>query len=85
MSDRGTQYTIRGVKPEVDLALRMVAEARHMSLNAFLVEELGRIAVRSVEAGRHHDLDFAIGSMSDGAEVDNALRAFGQIDPELWK
>jgi len=71
--------------PEVDRALRGVAEARHLSLNAYLVQELERIAEQSAEPVRHHDLDFAIGSMTDGALVDEALKDFDKIDEELWR
>ncbi len=85
MPDRKAQYTIRGVAPNIDHALRAAARDRHLSLNAYLVEELERIADEGVESGRHHDLDFLIGSMPDSALVDEALRAFTVIDEELWK
>jgi len=32
----------------------------------------------------HRELDFAIGTMTDGAEVDEALREFGRIDSAMW-
>jgi hypothetical protein len=85
MSQKGTQYTIRGVQPDVDQALRKEAQVQHMSLNAFLIQELQRIAEHASEPVRYHDLDFLIGSMPDGAEVDEVLAEFGKIDEELWR
>jgi len=85
MTKKGTQYTIRGVKPDIDRALRGVAESRSLSLNAYLVKELERIAEQASEDDLHHDLDFVIGSMSDHELVDKALKDFEKIDEELWK
>jgi hypothetical protein len=79
------QYTIRGVNSEVDRALRQVARERRLSLNAYLVQELGRIAEEALDPGPHHDLDFAIGSMSDGQIVDAALAEFSKVDEALWR
>ena len=56
-----------------------------MSLNSFLVAQLGRIAEEAEEPKRYHDLDFLIGSMADGDLVDEALADFEKIDEELWK
>lgn len=85
MKSKKTQYTIRGVSSEVDKALRLVARERRMSLNGYLVQELERIAEGSEEPVRYHDLDFAIGSMKDGREVDEALKDFDRIDEHLWQ
>ena len=82
---RGTQYTIRGIEPEVDQLLRKAARDRHLSLNAYIVQELERIAEQPDKDGLYHDLDFAIGSMTDGAEVDEALADFAKIDEEMWR
>jgi hypothetical protein len=85
MATERTQYTIRGVPPDVDRALRRVAKERNVSLNHLLMQELARIAERAGESPRRHDLDFAIGTMTDGQLVDKALRDFSSVDPDLWK
>lgn len=79
------QYTIRGISAEVDTVLRKVAKEKHLSLNRFLVEQLNLIAEQATSHGPYHDLDFAIGSMTDGALVDEALESFSVIDEEMWK
>jgi len=79
------QYTIRGIGPETDRALRVAAKEKHMSLNRYLLHELERIAEETTEPRRYHDLDFAIGSMTDGDLVDEALAEFSKIDEDLWK
>lgn len=38
---REIQYTVRGVPPEVDRALRKKAAKRRLSLNQIIVEEIG--------------------------------------------
>ena len=85
MESKKRQYTIRGVSSEVDKALRLVARERRMSLNGYLVQELERIAEAAEEPVRYHDLDFAIGSMKDGEQVDEALKEFERIDEHLWQ
>ena len=85
MSAAKAQYTIRGISSEVDIALRKVAKERHLSLNKYLLEQLNLIAEQATPRGPYHDLDFAIGSMTDGALVDEALESFSVIDEEMWK
>ena len=48
------QYTIRGIPPEVDRLLRQKAEARHLSLNQVIVEELAGATI-----GRQRRADFS--------------------------
>lgn len=84
MPVKRAQYTIRGVLPEVDIALRGMARDRHLSFNA-LVQALERIAEQSKETTLNHDLDFVVGSMTDGKLIDEALQEFNRIDEEVWK
>jgi hypothetical protein len=85
MATSKAQYTIRGVRPAVDQALRRLAKEKHLSLNGYLVHELERLAEEASAPLVHHDLDFLAGSMSDGAAVDRALRDFTEVDIEAWK
>ena len=55
-----------------------------MSLNKYLVERLQAIAEQATNPGPNHDLDFAIGSMTDGHLVDKALSAFSVVD-DAWR
>jgi hypothetical protein len=85
MRSAKVQYTVRGVEPNLDRVLRRIAKENQMSLNRFLMQELESVANRFLEPIRHHDLDFAIGSMTDGQLIDRALADFALVDPGLWE
>ena len=76
------QYTIRGIPPEVDQALRRRAALRRMSLNQVIVEELtaGTTGVR--KRADFHDL---AGHWTPDPGFDEIIAAQRQIDPDKWK
>jgi hypothetical protein len=81
---RSLQYTIRGVPPDVDKALRRRARQRGISLNRLLIEEL--CAAGGVgEPRRYRSLEGIAGRWQDDPEFDRILDEQRQIDPELWK
>ncbi len=55
------QYTVRGVPPDLDAALRHEAQASGRSLNAVVVETLERAKLPSSPVA-HDDLDWFVGS-----------------------
>ncbi|AKJ65280.1 FitA-like ribbon-helix-helix domain-containing protein [Kiritimatiella glycovorans] len=79
------QYTIRDVPPEVDRRLRAQAVREGRSLNYVAVEALSASAGVGEEPIEHHDLDAVSGSWVEDPAFDEALKAFEQIDEDLWR
>jgi len=78
---RSIQYTIRGIPPEVDSALRRRAAQRKQSLNRFIVDEL------TVATGGHRrraDFSHLVGRWTADSAFDKILAAQRQIDPDRW-
>jgi len=80
---KSRQYTIRNVPHDVDRALRNKARQRGVSLNQVLLDSLARSVSES--AGRHHDLDELAGTWKADKAFDEAVEAFGQVDPKDWQ
>ena len=78
----GTQYTIRGVPPEVDGALRLRARQRKQSLNQLLVDELTAATVGARKRGDFRDV---VGNWVPDPGFDEILAAQRKIDPEKWR
>jgi hypothetical protein len=76
------QYTIRGVPPEVDRALRKKAAKKKLSLNQVIVEELA-----AATTGTRKRADFAdlVGHWTPDPAFDETIAAQRQIDPDKWK
>ncbi len=79
---RARHYTIRGVPPEVDAALRRKAQQRQQSLNRVVLDELTRAVI-----GRPIKADFSdlVGKWTPDPAFDEVLAAQRQIDPEKWR
>jgi hypothetical protein len=79
---RSIQYTIRGIPPEVDSALRRKAQQRKQSLNQVIVDELAMAT-----GGRKPRADFSdlVGQWTADPAFDEVLSAQRQIDPDKWK
>jgi hypothetical protein len=77
------QYTIRGIPPEVDEALRKKARDRRVSLNQLLVEELSNASGNSV-GRRYRSLKGLAGKWKDDPEFDRIVAAQRQIDWSFW-
>jgi hypothetical protein len=80
-----TQYTIRGIPRSVDRALRRIAKERGQSLNAVLVDIVGRAAGVDAEPRSFDDLDHLIGSWVSDPETDEALVEQRRIEPGDWR
>ena len=82
--DSPVQYTIRGIPPAVDRALRKKARERKISLNRLLVDELA--GASGVEAGKRRSLEELAGTWEDDPGFDHVVAGFReQIDRKLWK
>lgn len=75
-------YTIRGIPPEVDHALRLRAVRQKKSLNRVVVEELTRSLI-----GKSVKVDFMdlVGQWQPDAGFDEIIATQRQIDAEHWK
>jgi hypothetical protein len=81
-SDRPVHYTIRGVPPEVDRAIRLKAAQRKRSLNQVVLDELTRALVgRTVKA----DFSDLVGKWERDPAFDEIVASQRRIDPEKWK
>jgi plasmid stability protein len=76
------QYTIRGVPPEVDRALRQKAARRKQSLNRLILEEL---IAASIGQRRKADFSDLAGKWTPDPAFDEIMAAQRQIDWEKWK
>jgi hypothetical protein len=82
-----TQYTIRGVSPNLDKALRIMAKRRGRSLNAVTLEIL-KVGIGIPEwTGPNHGLDELFGklSKSEAKRLDEAAKELRAIDKRDWQ
>ena len=79
------QYTIRGIPPTVDVALRKRALAAGKSLNEVAIEALAEGAGVIGVPRKRRDLDDIAGSWKADKAFDEAIAAQDQIDKDLWK
>ena len=77
------QYTIRGVPPEVDKALRKKAKRCGQSLNQLILEELGAATSGSKKKADYSDL---VGKWEPDPGFDEIIASQRQvIDWDRWK
>jgi hypothetical protein len=76
------QYTIRGIPPEVDRALRNKASQLKLSLNQVIIDELTRATI-----GRARKADFSglVGQWTPDPAFDEVIASQRQIDWDKWK
>ncbi len=79
---RAIQYTVRGVPPEVDQALRRKAVRRKLSLNQVIVEELTAGTTGLRKRADFHDV---AGQWTPDPAFDEIIATQRQIDPDKWK
>jgi hypothetical protein len=78
----GAQYTIRGIPPEVDRALRKKAANLKVSLNQIVVDELTRATIGSP---RKADFSGLLARWTPDADFDQVIASQRQIDWDKWK
>jgi hypothetical protein len=76
------QYTVRGVPPELDVALRRKAARRKVSLNQMIIEELSEAALGARKRADFSDL---VGKWTPDPAFDEIIAAGRQIDRKKWK
>ena len=78
------QYTLRGIPPALDEAIRRRARAEGKSLNDTAVEALADGAGLGDEEVVRRDLSDVAGTWKREAAVEAALRAQDRVDEDLW-
>lgn len=82
--DQPVQYTIRGVPPVVDRALRKKAREQKVSLNRLLVKEL-QTASGAPSPERNRSFDWLAGKWTHDPGFDRAIAEQHKVDWNLWK
>jgi hypothetical protein len=79
------QYTIRGIPPSVDRALRERARAAGKSLNETAVDALAEGTGVAEVPRKHRDLDDIAGTWKAEKGVEAALADQDRVDEDLWR
>jgi len=80
------QYTIRGIPPVIDSALRARARAAGKSLNEAAVDALAEgTGVTSAAARKRRDLGDIAGTWKADKALESALTAQDHVDEALWR
>lgn len=80
------QYTIRGIPPAIDHALRARARAAGKSLNEAAVDALAEGAgVASATGRKRRDLADIAGTWKADKALESALAAQDRVDETLWR
>jgi hypothetical protein len=81
----GIQYTLRGIPPPLDEALRRKSRQEGHSINQTAIEVLRTGLILNGDSIRHHDLDFLAGSWVEDPSFDEAIRSQDRVDEKLWR
>lgn len=79
------QYTIRGIPPSLDTAIRERARAEGKSLNQVALEALREGLGVVYDRPARRDLSDIVGTWVEDEALEAALEEQDRIDPELWK
>jgi hypothetical protein len=78
------QYTLRGIPPCLDQALRQQAREEGKSLNQVVIDALLRALGLSGEPTAQRDLSDIAGTWKDDPVAEESFEEQRQIDHELW-
>ncbi|HYN43924.1 MAG TPA: hypothetical protein VE129_19250 [Thermoanaerobaculia bacterium] len=79
------QYSVRGIAPEIDAAVRSRARAKGKSLNTVVLEALAEGVGLGEAAVVRRDLSDVAGTWRRDARAEKALADQDAIDEALWK
>jgi hypothetical protein len=79
------QYTVRGIPPALDAALRQRARASRKSLNEAAVEALAEGAGLVGAPRKRRNLADIAGTWKSDKAFDDAIAAQDRVDEDLWK
>ena len=82
--------TIRGIDPEIDDKLKMIASKHHKSINQLILDILRKdlgLEKKQIYSTEYDDLDDLFGQWSEEEfrVIQEGLDQQRRIDPELWK
>jgi hypothetical protein len=84
-----TQITLRGIDPEIERKIRMMAKKSGKSLNRVVLDMIYQYTGfnRKAEKPRAKSLKKLAGgwSVKDAAEFKESIKLCEQIDEEMWK
>jgi hypothetical protein len=79
------QYTMRGIPPALDAAIRQRARREGKSLNEVTVAALAQGLGFDQGSVVRRDVSDIVGTWKRDAALDEALLAQDRVDHELWK
>jgi len=79
------QYTIRGIPPAIDHALRERARAAGKSLNEAAVDALAEGTGVAGAPQKRRDLGDIAGTWKADTALESALAAQDRVDKDLWR
>ena len=79
------QYTIRGIPPAVDEALRKRAKSSGKSLNEAAIDALAEGVGLPETRRKRRDLSDIVGTWVEDKDFDDAIADQNRIDDDLWK
>jgi hypothetical protein len=79
------QYTIRGISPAVDKALRRRAKASGKSLNEATLEALAEGVGLAGQPRKRRDMSDLVGTWKPDKALLDALADQDRIDEEMWR
>jgi hypothetical protein len=79
------QYTLRGIPPAVDSALRDRARASRKSLNEAAIEALAEGAGLTSIPRKRRELGDIAGTWKADKAVESALADQDRVDEDLWR
>ncbi len=79
------QYTLRDIPKLVDAALRKRAKRERKTLNQVAVEALSEGLGVAAESAPRRSVRDLLGARTRDPELEAALAAQRQIDPEIWR
>lgn len=82
-------FNLRNITPDVMALLKKEAAQQNVSINSFILQTLeqGLGISRQTKKTVYHDLDNLAGTWSekDKSAFDKHMKAFEEIDKELWQ
>jgi hypothetical protein len=79
------QYTVRGIPPTLDAALRQRARASRKSLNEAAIDALAEGAGLVGAPRKRRNLSDIAGTWKADKAFDDAVAAQDRVDEDLWK
>jgi hypothetical protein len=77
------QYTVRGITPEINDALRLIANTKKTSINQLMIDGARKIA--GISTKKTNGLDRFAGAFYLDEKFDEAMKDMRKVDPRDWQ